>query len=435
MKKLIFTIGALVLANAAFSQTCSPSDSTIMGSGATNDVYFSMKKSATTGNGTVKSVSNTNWHLAFSVQASRFPYNPANGVAIRVNSPLGENPQTGATGCKLVKIPAANWSNWHNLDTTGMSALPELIDSDSTWDLSAFTSGYSTKTMQELFDFKWGAYNQTTHNVTGTSVFVLYNKTQGWYKKIFINQVTVDTMWDFTIANIDNTDSNFVQIRKKAYPNRNFVYYNVLTNTVSDREPDNRTWDLLWTKYKGQVQLGPNIVPYTVTGVLHNNGVKVAQNMGKKCPDVWLSNKTAKSEPSISTIGYDWKTFTGTAYSVPDTIVYFVDAKDTNTYKMTLLSFTGGSQGKTVLATYKATVGIEDNEIMGSLDVYPNPANSTITVKTDDVVETVKVYDVFGKNVANTNNATVNISDLNSGVYMVVIKTDKGLFQQRFIKQ
>ncbi len=431
MKK-IFTVALMLLVgNAMVAQNCSANDSTIMGPGSGNDVFYSLKKAYTSGNGTVKTVSNTNWHLAFSVLGSQFPSNPAVGVAIRVNSPLGENPQAGTTGCVLKVIPGANFSNWHNLDTTGLYALPELVDNDSTWNLSAFTSGYK---VSDPFNFIWGNYNMTTHTLTGSKVYVLYNKSQNWYKKVHINSLVYDTIWNFTVSNIDNSDSNFVSINKNSHKNRNFIYYDVLNNTLNDREPDNRDWDLLWTKYKGLVPLGPVKVPYTVTGVLHNLGVTVAQNNGKKCNEVWLGSKTAQPSSIISTIGYDWKTFTGTAYAITDTFVYFVYAKDTNTYKMTMISYTGGAQSKTVIS-FGATSGI-DSKQLSSVNVYPNPVNGVLNVDIDKVVTSIQVYDMFGKAVAfSTDSPSIELSDLNAGVYLLIVTTNEGTFQQKIIKE
>src|SRR5690606_33536392 len=151
--------------------------------------------------------------------------------------------------------------------------------------------------------------NQTSNNIVGSTVYVLYNQSAGWYKKIFINELVKDTLWKFTISNIDNSDSNYVEINKKDYLHKNFVYYNVNSNTVLDREPDNRTWDLVWTKYKTVVTQGQITIPYPVTGILHNRKVKTAQNEGRKCNEVWMINKSATAEDNISTIGYDWKNF------------------------------------------------------------------------------------------------------------------------------
>jgi hypothetical protein len=119
------------------------SDSTLMGSRLIKRRFGLKKVSHWQWN----SNPDNNWHLAFSVMPSAFPANPANGVSIRVNSQLGESAQAGTTGWRLVKLPGKNWSNWHNLDTTGLSAIPELLDSDSTWNLSAFTKGYTTRSI------------------------------------------------------------------------------------------------------------------------------------------------------------------------------------------------------------------------------------------------------------------------------------------------
>src|SRR5690606_3710943 len=114
-----------------------------------------------------------------------------------------------------------NWSNWHNLDTTGLYMKEELIDSDTSWGLSAFTKGYNAS---NPFNFVFGNYNQTSHSIEGTTVYVLYNKSADWYKKVFISSLVADTMWKFYISNLDNTDSNYVEINKKDYKDRNFVY-------------------------------------------------------------------------------------------------------------------------------------------------------------------------------------------------------------------
>lgn len=254
-------------------------------------------------------------------------------------------------------------------------------------------------------------------------------------QKSFISKLEANTMWKFYISNLDNTDSNYVEFNKLDYKDRNFVYYNALTNTLIDREPSNKTWDLVWTKYKGMVNIGQGTVPYSVTGVLHNIGVRTAQNMGKTCPNVWLANKTAMSESNISTIGYDWKTFNGVAYDITDTFVYFVSALDGKTYKLTFKSYAGGSLGKTVISYYQATVGINDLKLNGSISLYPNPTNSVFTVNTESAVLSIRVYNMQGAEVANiNNNQSINVQNLNTGVYSVLVETDKGLFRQTIIK-
>ena len=83
-------------------------------------------------------------------------------------------------------------------------------------------------------------------------------------------------------------------------------------------------------------------------------------------------------------------------------------------------------------ATYASVTGSilkeEQFEIAG-LKVYPNPvSNGVFYVATDANAErTVSVYDILGKQVINTttSNTAVNVSNLNSGVYIVKI-TEEG---------
>lgn len=427
MKKLLVSASAIFAVFTASAQICPANDSTAMGPGLGSDVFYSFS------NGVVKTSANNNWHLAISVQFSSYPNNPANGVAIRVNSPLGENPQTGATGTTLVKLNGANPANWRSIDTTGLYALPELTDSDSTWNLSAFTKGYPKV---NPFDFIWGTYNQSSKNVVGNSVFVLFNKTAGWYKKVFVKELAYDSLWNIIISNVDNSDSVNLSINKKDYSKRMFVYYNVLTNTLTDREPDLDQWDLVWTKYKAMIDYMGGKIPYSVTGVLSNPKVKVSRNTGKKCNEVWLSNKTAGVNPSISAIGHDWKTFDNTTfkYNITDTLVYFVEALDSNIYKLTMKSFAGGALGKTTFNFYEATLSTADLDYNTQVLVYPNPANTIVKISTENAIESVMLYDMQGRLVLSCSESTINVSGLNQGIYLILIKTEDGLLQQTLVK-
>ena len=433
MKKIFLLAVLSISLPSIYAQNCPANDSVSMGPGSGTDVFYSFKKANTTGNGVVSSSVNNNWHLAISVQASNFPYNPANGAAIRVNSVLGENPQAGTTGTKLVKLNGANVNNWRNADTTGLGSLPELLDSDSTWNLSAFTSGYPKA---GPFNFIWGTYNQNNKNIESNgNVYVLYNKSANWYKKINVKELSWDTTWHIIISNIDNTDSVYLKVSKKNYPKRMFVYYNVLTKQLLDREPDSDQWDLLWTKYKAMIEFNGSKVPYSVTGVLGNSATKVAKNLGKKCNEVWLANKTAKINPSISAIGSDWKTFTGTAFAVTDTFVYFISTRDTQTYKVTMKSYAGGSKSKTTFNFYQATLGLESSDVIESVSLYPNPSNGIVRISADLAIESISIMDLQGQMLLNTKENFVDASNLSAGIYIVLIQTEAGLLKKTLVKE
>jgi hypothetical protein len=418
MKKIFFAFVLIGFANSIYSQ-CPVNDSTMMGS--TNDVFYSLTS------GTVKTIANNNWHLAFSVQRSQFPNNPISGVAIRMNS-AGAN-------MKLAKLPSSqSASNWRNIDTTGLYALPQLIDSDSNWYMSAFTKGYNAASP---FNFIWGDYNMTSKNVVGSSVYVLYNTTSGIYKKIFIPELTFDTMWNIVISNIDNSDSNNIKINKNDYPNKMFVYYNATTNELLDREPALNSWDLLWTKYTtfSVSTMGSGLFP--LAGVLTNPAVTVAKNIGKKCDQVWLANKTAVVNPKISLIGGDWKLHMGGGvFSISDTFVYFITS-NSKTYKLTFKGYVGGTTGKSTFNVYEATLSNKSIEANNNTIVYPNPSNGTFNIQSDLNVLNFELFDIKGQKLKSGSqiNEMIDISQFESGVYILSLQTESGKYYSRIIKQ
>jgi hypothetical protein len=209
-----------------------------------------------------------------------------------------------------------------------------------------------------------------------------------------------------------------------------------LTNEVLDREPDSDKWDLVWTKYKGLIDFQGSKIPWSVTGVLHNNGVKVAQNLGKTCKEVWLGNKTAMDENSISTIGHDWKSFNGTSYDIESTFVYFITTADTLTYKLTMNSYEGGSVGKTEFNLYEATLSLDGKTITSSLNMYPNPAQNVLNINSETEVLNVLIYDMQGKLVLESSNSqNIDVKALNKGIYVVTVKTSEGVAHQTIIKE
>jgi hypothetical protein len=84
------------------------------------------------------------------------------------------------------------------------------------------------------------------------------------------------------------------------------------------------------------------------------------------------------------------------------------------------------------------TLGNKNFEIAG-LNVYPNPARDSWTVKTQNInMSSIQVFDVLGKNVLslkpNTSEATINGSSLKAGLYFARINTLNGSSSLKLIK-
>lgn len=86
----------------------------------------------------------------------------------------------------------------------------------------------------------------------------------------------------------------------------------------------------------------------------------------------------------------------------------------------------------------EATAGVNENALT-NLSVYPNPTSDVVNVTVDALVSNVAIVDLNGRTVKTAkfdgvSNASVNVSDLASGVYMMTISSDKGTTTKKIVK-
>ncbi len=81
-----------------------------------------------------------------------------------------------------------------------------------------------------------------------------------------------------------------------------------------------------------------------------------------------------------------------------------------------------------------STNNIDKNEEQ-SITVYPNPASSQLTIKTDEEITEILIYDMFGSLVQTEIESSFSIENLADGIYTMTIKTQNGILHKRFIKE
>ena len=84
--------------------------------------------------------------------------------------------------------------------------------------------------------------------------------------------------------------------------------------------------------------------------------------------------------------------------------------------------------------------GEDIGELAASLLLYPNPVKDQLHIATESIVEDIAVYDVYGrlqdhKTTRLQDGINVDVSNLHSGVYFVMIKSDNKTLIEKFIKQ
>jgi hypothetical protein len=90
--------------------------------------------------------------------------------------------------------------------------------------------------------------------------------------------------------------------------------------------------------------------------------------------------------------------------------------------------------------------GIEENLVPSAFSVFPNPANDLITIQLNNLNGNnlqIKIIDVLGQTVIEKKEETISgsfekqidVSNLNAGVYMIMIRAGEKEFVQKVIIQ
>lgn len=77
-----------------------------------------------------------------------------------------------------------------------------------------------------------------------------------------------------------------------------------------------------------------------------------------------------------------------------------------------------------------------NNEDIKGLNIYPNPVNNTLHISTDKNINKIEIYDALGRIVISENNpkSTINVEQLESGIYSIAILFDDEKIIKRFTK-
>lgn len=392
-----------------FANPLAEADSVTMGAGYANDIYYSME------NGEILSVDRTNWDLGF--------YTNAFSAAIITND---------GNGVALYTYPNADTNGWSNVDTTGLMNWSVLYNSFDEWEDGAFNRNSTGHP-----DYGWGVYNAFTHNLVGDSIYVI-KFSDGSAKKLWIqSKHSMASTYYFKYADLDGSNEVSVVLDCSGYTDKHLLYYSLQTQEVIDRDPASDSWDILFTKYMGL----SNGQPYPVTGVVNNVDVP-GSKFAPVAPD--YSDWAASPMDSTKTpIGYDWKYFDmGVfAYVVEDSTVFFVQNMNTDVYRLTFSVF-DYTNGHIVFEKSAASMAnIEDAVEHSGLNVYPNPSSQFVSIDIDESKEwnQVIITDLSGKAVltqeVSGSAMKIQVSDLDSGMYIISLHSDKGLKSSKLIIQ
>ncbi len=115
-----------------------------------------------------------------------------------------------------------------------------------------------------------------------------------------------------------------------------------------------------------------------------------------------------------------------------------------NTVTLTVTDTTGNVSTCTAIVTVEQILGVENIAAnLSTISLFPNPAKEMISIANPDSIDLTQmvIHDILGRVVAThdlstlTSNSSFNVSNLQSGNYIVIIRSDGGQTVKRFIKQ
>lgn len=106
-------------------------------------------------------------------------------------------------------------------------------------------------------------------------------------------------------------------------------------------------------------------------------------------------------------------------------------------YTVTLIASACGLNDTVSETFWVATLGIESAEY--SIRIFPNPVKNILTITTESEISGVTIYDASGrivlaKNIIRCQNAEVDLSSLEDGIYFVRVETQTGIALQKIVK-
>lgn len=361
----------------------------------------------------------TDWEIAFL-------RNNQMNFAIRINDGIG-----------LEVFEAANTpSDYATVDVSNIDNFTPLYNSDLNWYEGAFNNGSAT--------YGFGEYNPANHHVEGTVTFLL-KYADGNFKKLFIEDYFGG--YTFKYATWDATTSSWSAdttktVSNTSNPNNMFNYYNFSAASEVIAEPEATQWDLKFTKFTTDYAYSGGIMKYVVTGALHNPDLVVAENIEPN-GNGDTSNLTYSDE--INTIGYDWKSFSGTSYDLDPELFYYVKYLDGTVYRLHFTNFEGSSTGNIQFNYEDVTSQLNTVafDVKNTFSIYPNPSRDkqiNILTESNHANQVIEIYNLLGKKVYATQlqntgftNQSLNLSSLAKGTYFIKYQTGNHSTTQKLI--
>ncbi len=400
--------------------------------------FLTMGSQTTVSTSMGASYANTVFYKLGTQTETTFPANSWDMAFLRTSSYAFDLRTNDHNGIEVFEA-SNNIADWGTIVIANVGSWTQLRNSYTEWGDGALSNGSAT--------YGFGEYNAATHHVDGTVIFVLKYANGDWVK--FINESFFGG-YTFKYSKWDTTNSVWLADQTFTIPNTNnannrYNYFSFQNEQEVVAEPAITDWDFVFTKY-AKDYYGNGTVYYTVTGVLHNSTVEIAENQNEADTDPLPALSALTFSDEINTIGDDWKHYSG-GFTVDNETRFYVKYADDTIYRMWFTSFTGGSTGDITFQFENVTsaLGFEELTKDFSFGMYPNPSlDKQITIVYDSNNATnnqIAIYNIQGQEVYQkqlTNNSgfynqTLDLNNLSSGIYVVKVNSGNNSITKKLI--
>lgn len=130
----------------------------------------------------------------------------------------------------------------------------------------------------------------------------------------------------------------------------------------------------------------------------------------------------------------------GTIVNTTDGGTTWLTENSTSTQKLNAVyrldaqtSIAVGNNGTVLLYRNGVFTGINNTPIYEGGLIYPNPTSHEINAELSFAPKTIKIYDITGKQVLETNTFPINVSQLENGIYFIQIHSENGFANKKII--
>lgn len=300
------------------------------------------------------------------------------------------------------------------------------------WNPPGGSSVYNNKISGLFYSIEnsgWVIYNQDSSNLIVDSSYFIYIPQSGYGAELTASATNI--YGNYVILDYPYTNNN-----PDAVVIVNPIYTTYINNNLGLWYDGNN-----WKLYNEDGTTGFTIGQKFMIGVAGNN--QVAYRHQATVANI-ESNWTVIDHPLLNNnpngkfvFTHNWGEDSTSSNVLYDKVAgAWYDGSRWCIYNEDQTNFTQNLMFNLVIDT--TTMGVEDIEA-SQTTIYPNPVVNDVHITSKNTIEEIRIYNMTGEEVLkNNSNATavqLNVSKLPSGVYVVVIKTSKGVETKKLVKK